>query len=199
MIAASIWHSSVWLQGIPGALVSLIAAIASFHYYWKNRKLSREIADRTVTFDAQKLLLEINKQFVDRPELLAIYDDDAKNWEALETNKELKERVRALGYLTLNVFEIVFSQLPSEPRDAAWKAYLLDSLDRCSVLRDELKTSKGIYHPRLIEEYEKWDRDEKGKAARAAARNALKAQSGSKTATPISPFRDYRGETFKGI
>jgi hypothetical protein len=171
----------MWTQGIPGAIVSLIAAISSvifsLYYFSKNRTLSREIAERTVTFEAQKLLLEINKQFIADPSLFAIYDDNPANEQALKKYSKLKAKVEALAYMKLNVFEIVFAKLPNDSTAGPWKAYFLDSLDRCSVLRDELKTSKAIYHPRLVHEYKEWDKHKEERDRRAVVRRQENSES----------------------
>jgi hypothetical protein len=157
---------SIWTPGILGAFVSTLAFIGSVYFFLRNRKLSRDIADRAVTFEAQKLLVEINKQFIADPSLFAIYDDNPKNKEALALDKKLKAKVEALGYLKLNVFEIVFAELPVGPREVAWTNYFLDSLDRCSVLAEELEISRAIYHTKLTAAYDKW---KKKKAERAKA------------------------------
>jgi hypothetical protein len=161
--------ASIWTQANLGAIVSLLAAIGSFYYFRQNRDLSRNIADRTVTFEAQKLLLEINKQFIADPSLFAIYDDNPKNQNALASDPKLKAKVEALGYMKLNIYEIVFAKLPDGSRDGPWKGYFLDSMDRCSVLAEELKSSRGIYHPNLLREYDEWVKDVAGRAQRAAA------------------------------
>jgi hypothetical protein len=168
---------SIWSLGNSGAALAVVSAIFSLYFFIENRKLSRGIADRTVTFEAQKLLLEINKQFIADPTLFAIYDDDPKHRKALENDSQLKAKVDALGYMKLNVFEVIFAQLPDAQRDAAWNAYFLDSLDRCSVLAEELRISKPIYHPKLVEAYEKWERDKWGRSHRAIARKAADPQS----------------------
>ena len=168
---------SIWTQGIPSAIVSVLAAMGSLYYFYKNRELSSEIADRTVSFEAQKLLLEINKQFIADPSLFAIYDDNSDNKKALENDPELKAKVESLGYMKLNVFEIVFARLPDDSRDKGWKGYFLDSLDRCSVLAEELKISEAIYHPRLIEAYQAWAKDKPGRDRRAAERKRLNSES----------------------
>jgi hypothetical protein len=173
--------------------VSILAAIGSFYYFDKNRKLSRDLADRTVTFEAQKLLLEINKQYIANLSLFAIYDDNPENKRALEANPKLKAKVEALGYMKLNVFEIVFAGLPNDSRDDAWTGYFLDSLDRCSVLAEELKSSTAIYHPKLVEAYEEWTKDAQGRERRAAARKRLNSASKVALLDPADSKDPIRG------
>jgi len=168
---------SIWTQGLPSATVAALAAAASIIYFYRTLRLSRSVADRTVTFEAQKLLVEINKQFIADPSLFAIYDDNAENKKALDNDPKLKAKVAALGYMKLNVYEIVFSKLPNDSRDGAWKAYFLDSLDRCTVLGEELQGSRAIYHPKLIEAYDEWARDTQGRKSRSEARKQAGAVS----------------------
>jgi hypothetical protein len=147
---------SIWSQGIPGAIVSLLGAIGAFIYFLRTRTLSIDVAERSASFEAQKLLLEINKQFLADPALFAIYDDNPDNANALKANPKLKASVEALGYMNLNVFEIVFAKLPAKSRQGAWTAYFLDAMDRCSVLGEELKVNRRIYHAELIKAYDDW-------------------------------------------
>jgi hypothetical protein len=118
--------------------------------------------------------------------LFAIYDDIQENKKAPETSRRLNDKVNALGYMHLNLFEIVFSQVPDVSEAGPWKAYFLDSLDRCSVLAKELKAQKAIYHCRLVEEYEKWDNDIEGGKSRKDVRSQLNPEP---TAAWINP--DY--------
>jgi hypothetical protein len=194
--------SAIWTQGIPGAIVSILAAIGSLYYFYKNRDLSRDIADRTVTFEAQKLLVEINKQFIADPSLFAIYDDNLENKKALENDPKLKAKVDALGYMKLNVYEIVFSKLPDDPREGSWRAYFIDSLDRCSVLAEELKVSRGIYDPKLLKAYDDWVEDVPGRERRAAVRKekslGSKAAWIESTQSGPHPRVESQTETLKG-
>src|SRR5882762_5659163 len=89
--------------------VSLIGAGLSIWYLRKNVKLSKQIADRTVTVESQKLLLEINKQYLSNPALFAIYNDHPGREKLLKDCPALADKIKALGYLKLNVFEIVFA------------------------------------------------------------------------------------------
>ncbi len=138
---------------IASSTLSIIAAGLSFFYFLKNRKLSKEIADRTVTIEAQKFLLEVNKQYISEPKLFAIYDDFPGRDELFKTRPDLLEKVKALGYLKLNVFEIVYSVLPE---GGAWQAYFEDSLKRCSLLRQELTEQESIYDKNLVAAYKRW-------------------------------------------
>jgi hypothetical protein len=147
-----------WTLVFPGvsAGVALIGAFLSFMYFRKNVKLSKQIADRTVTVESQKLLLEINKQYLSDPTLFAIYKDYPGRDQLLKDPKFL-DKLKALGYLKLNVFEIVFAALPTEGSSyKAWEAYFEDSLKRCPVLVEELSAQREIYDSHLIAAYDRW-------------------------------------------
>lgn len=148
---------------IPAA-VSLFGAFVAIVYYYKNLKLSQHVADRTVTVEAQKLLLEVNKQFVSDPDLLAIYDDHPNRETLLRDKLGLREKIEALGYMNLNVFEIVFAVLPMGSQATTWVSYFQDSLKRCAVIRDELDRRPEIYDPSLIAQYRRWQTSQKTKS-----------------------------------
>jgi hypothetical protein len=138
--------------------VSIIAAVLSVGFnivfFILNRDLNKQIAERTVTIEAQKLLLEINKQYLSCPDLFAIYDDVAAiRPGAIDDN--LKKKIEALGYMKLNIFELVYEVLPNAD---PWKAYFEDSLKRCQVLREELnrELGTGLYNRKLIKAYTDW-------------------------------------------
>jgi len=137
--------------------VSLIGAGLSIWYFRKNVKLSKQIADRTVTVESQKLLLEINKQYLSNPALFAIYNDHPGREKLLKDCPALADKIKALGYLKLNVFEIVFAVLPTKGSSyKAWEAYFEDSLKRCPVLVEELTAQPTIYDSNLIAAYNRW-------------------------------------------
>ena len=102
-----------WKERYPPVIVSGVAALFSYIFFWKNRGLNRQIADRTVTIEAQKLLVEINKQYIAHPPLFAIYDDYQGREGLLATDPTLTEKIKALGYLKLNIFELVYSVMPN--------------------------------------------------------------------------------------
>lgn len=161
-------------------LVSSVAVGVSFIVYRKTTELSRKIADRTVTIEAQKLLLEINKLFVSDPRLLIIYRPGDEIHDLIkqvgeETKKELSAKapqqlqaiepvenfagkLAALGFMLLNVFEIVFAQMPSGPEYDTWVNYFKDTLKRCPTVCKalELPEAKVIYHPKLMAAYRDW-------------------------------------------
>lgn len=138
------------------AVVSIIAAGLSFYFFIRNLSLAEKNAERTVTVDAQHLLLEINKQYLSDPALFAIYDDWPGRAQALQ-DPTFADKLKALGYLKLNVFEIVFDALsPQSDAYGAWVAYFDDSLRRCSVLRYELGKQPEIYGTKLLAAFDRW-------------------------------------------
>jgi hypothetical protein len=136
-----------------GALgVSFLAFVASGYAAFFVQRIS---AKRTVMIESQKLLLEINKQFVSNPDLFAIYDDYPRPQQLVSDNA-FQEKLKALGYMHLNVFEIVFAVLPWGASRKTWRKYFRDCLNRCSILPQELDDHPEIYHSTLMKEYLKW-------------------------------------------
>ena len=189
MSAISIWgqrdvfaflflSSNAWVSS--SAVVAVAALVVSILVYLKTSELSRKIADRTVTIEAQKLLLEINKLFVSDPRLLIVYRADDQVHKLIEkigteTRAELSSKapellkaiepvenfagkLAALGFMLLNVFEIVFAQMPGGPEYNTWVNYFKDTLDRCPIVCKslELPEAKVIYHPKLMAAYQAW-------------------------------------------
>jgi hypothetical protein len=148
---------SPWTISLVVSILSLaVSGYTAFYLFGKNYELNRAIAERTVTIEAQKLLLEINKQFVSCPDLFAIYDDYPGRHDLLVSEPKLLPKLRAIAYMHLNVFEIVFAVLPRGTSRKTWVKYFEDSLNRCSLLHDELNVNPEIYHADLIAAYISW-------------------------------------------
>jgi cell division protein FtsL len=146
------------------AVLSLaVSASTAVYVYRKNYQLNTTIAERTVTIEAQKLLLEINKQFISDPDLFAIYDDNPGRRELLNSKPQYVEKLKALGYMNLNVFEIVFTVLGRGTSRKTWDAYFEDTIRRCSILQEELNKNTAIYHPELIAAYRSWQSSHGGR------------------------------------
>lgn len=131
------------------AMASLLGAFISGLAY----VLNRSIAYRTATIEAQKLLVEINKQYISCPKLLLI--EENYNTSTI-TDEDFRAKLKAMVYLKLNVFEVIFATLPYGRVRNTWKAYFNESLDKCSLLGDELEAHGKIYHRDLIRAYNKW-------------------------------------------
>jgi hypothetical protein len=110
--------------------------------------LDRQVAIRSATIEAQKMLLEINKLYVANPALLRIEGEDAGPVD--------KAQLRAMAYLKLNVFEVIFAVLPPGDELKPWVEYFTSSLRNSDLLRDELETNRDIYHRALIGAYDAW-------------------------------------------
>jgi hypothetical protein len=135
-------------------LVALIPLSGSIWVFFKTRAVGAQIADRTVRIEAQKLLLEINKQYVSNPALLGIYDENFEQLSFEERNSsKLKLSLRAMAYMKMNVFEIVFAVHPTGNERTAWLKYFKDSLDKCSMLREVICRYKYLYSDGLINAY----------------------------------------------
>ncbi len=154
-------ESPTWVTST--AVVALFGAVVSLIYSIRIYILTKRNADRAVIVDAQKLLLEINKLLVAEPNLFAIYDNVASKG-LFAANDNLKGKLRAFGFMNLNVFEMVFAQLPRGKEHETWTSYFTDSLRRSTLLCELLKEAGDIYHPSLKKIYEEWKKEEgKGK------------------------------------
>jgi hypothetical protein len=176
-------------------VVSFGAALLTYRLYQKSSALTEQLADRTVTIEAQKLLLEVNKVLISDPRLFKIY---GKNDELhgliskienglrlganpeianvspnIEETESLAGKITGLGLMMLNVYEIVFAKMPEGDERQIWKQYFLDTLNRCPTVPQllELPKAKQIYHKQLIDIYSDWE-DERRKRQRDAEANA---------------------------
>ena len=179
VLALVFLSSNAWVSS--SAVVSLVALVVSLVVYGKTSELSRKIADRTVTIEAQKLLLEINKVLVTDPRLFRIYDPKDELHKLVEkiaghpqfpevtvpesvpsvqvgSKNDFAGKLAAVGFMMLNVFEIVFAQMPKGPEYETWVRYFEDTLDRCPTIAEllELREAKVIYHPELVKSYGAW-------------------------------------------
>jgi hypothetical protein len=132
---------SFW-AALLGALIPLLAY-----------KLNRSVAYRTVTIEAQKLLVEINKQYISDPTLLIIEGEYNGH---VKMDVDFNAKLRAMAYLKLNVFEVIFATLPWGQSRNTWKAYFEQSLEKSDLLAKELEKNRKIYHRKLIRAYDKW-------------------------------------------
>jgi hypothetical protein len=149
-------ESNGTLPLVVSILSLAVSGYTAFYLYGKNYELSKVIAERTVTIEAQTLLLEINKQFVACPDLFAIYDDYPGRANLLAGEPKLLAKLRAMAYMHLNVFEIVFAVLPGGTSRKTWVKYFEDSLNRCSIIQEELDANPEIYHADLMAAYRSW-------------------------------------------
>jgi hypothetical protein len=142
--------ATVWkLPLSDSALVSLFGAFIALLAYL----LNRSTAYRTATIEAQKMLVEMNKQYISDPKLLLIEE----NYDASKITAEELAKVKAMAYLKLNVFEVIFATLPwwGQVRKT-WTTYFEVSLNNCPLLGEELEKNRIIYQRGLIRQYDEW-------------------------------------------
>lgn len=155
------WVHQVFLLQFPDQLKSGIAAVslaASVLFWIAGWRTSRKIAERTVTIEAQKLLLEINKQLLSNPHLFAIYDDDYEKCKdayfattkSQQCPNDLELSLRALALMNLNIFEIVFAVHPRGAERKGWEMFFKDSLRTSKPIVETLRNNRFIYSDRLI-------------------------------------------------
>jgi hypothetical protein len=133
-----------------GPLATWVAAAIAVISVYVNWKVSSAISDRTVTIEAQKMLLEINKQYISDTALLAL------EGEASAKSLDPAAKLRAMAYLKLNVFEIIFAVLVDQKARKAWTTYFEKSLTKSALLGEELEKNREIYHEDLLNAYDKW-------------------------------------------
>src|ERR1035437_10696549 len=124
------------------AAVSAVAVLLSFLFYWRNRTLTQALSDRSVRMEAQKLLLEFNKQLIADPNMWWIFDNEQDSAEKV-TERSCQLKLRALGNLVLNMFDLTLSEIPKGPERTAWLNYFKDSVTRSTILRQILEEHQG--------------------------------------------------------
>jgi len=136
-----------WVSGITavGALAAVVGGLGL--------RLNRVVAFRSATIEAQKMLLEINKQYVAHPELLYL---EGEHVGPVPTDDTFKARLKAMTYLKLNVFELIFAVLPGGRERETWVRYFEWSLCKSTVLTDELVKNRDVYHEALMYAYDEW-------------------------------------------
>jgi hypothetical protein len=166
--------------GDIGPLVSMGAAALSALCLWLNFRLSRRMADRSLNLEAQKMLLEINRQLISDPWLWSIYDDhpvrtDPEFGRKCGRSGLFQAKLQAFAYLKLNMFEVILAEVPEPARHGlrnasnVWLAFFHYTIAKSSAIRDILERPDAaqLYNPVLIGLYEEWK-----KAAAAAGGDA---------------------------
>jgi hypothetical protein len=155
------------LKDVLGPTIAIIAAGFGWFSYWKNIRLARRNANRSIYVDGQKFLIEICKQLISEPVLWCIYDDEGLRAEKdvfIPDDPKQLAQLRAFAHLHLNMFEIVVNEIPKRSfwrRNASnvWYDYLHDTFSRCSMIRSVLDepNSRLIWSDSLLGEYKKWN------------------------------------------
>jgi hypothetical protein len=201
----STWCKVLYFPGLLSAAVSLIGVVVTIVLYflvkrlntqWADRTavLNRQWADRTVKLEAQKLLLEVNKQYASNPDLWAVYDvhfDELPPHK--QKDKKLQDALRAVAFMKLNIFEIVFSVHPTGPEADTWKRYFKDSLERCSSIRKILRVHRELYNENLLRVYDEYrsglpDEKEYPDATETPTPAAIPVQFDEKTLRKLQAF-----------
>jgi hypothetical protein len=174
---------SLTAKDVVGPIVSIIAAIVSGVFWWKNFQASKRIANRSIYVDGQKFLIEICKQLMDDPTLWCIYGNPATPDEKMPSFNPVSfpGKLRAFAHLHLNMFEIILNEVPppgtGNKRNASnvWFDYLDDTLTRSKVIRDVLdeEGSQRIWSEELRNAYLEWQKREKQRIKDIAAQRPL--------------------------
>jgi len=152
-----------------GPLVSILGAALSWAFLFRNYRLSRRMAERSLNLEAKKMLLELNRQLISDPWLWSIYDEHAVRADAnFDTNCAnsgiFHAKLEAFAYLCLNAFEVILAEAPKPAKRGhrnesnIWVDFFHDSLARSSVIRGILERpdTPKLWSPILIARYEEW-------------------------------------------
>jgi hypothetical protein len=140
-------QASLQLKDIIGPAISIAAASLSGWFWFKNYRMTRTIADRSIYVDGQKFLIEICKHLMSDPLLWCIYDDHSlPNGHATQIAASLfQAKLRAFAHLHLNMFEIILNEAPNPAEGEkqnpsnVWLNYFEDTLSRSRLIREVLE------------------------------------------------------------
>lgn len=165
----AIMSEQIVFKDVLGPLISVLAAALSVLCFRLNFRLSKRMADRSLNLEAQKLLLEFNRQLISDPWLWSIYDDhpvrkDPEFQTKCGNSALFHGKLLALAYLVLNMFEIVLIEVPEpdqdNPRDISnvWVNFFHYTMARSSVVRGILEgeSTARLYNPVLVHLYREW-------------------------------------------
>jgi hypothetical protein len=165
---------SLGAKDIVGPAVSLFAAVLSAIFFCLSWRSNSRQSNRSIYLDGQKFILEICNQLIADPLLWNFYDDYKFRDENAADLKSIpfRGKVRAFAHLYLNMFEIIFNEIPRPARGKrrnpsnVWLDYFHDTLNRSRVMRDVLKEpeSERIWGSKLIDEYQRWLSSAEGKS-----------------------------------
>jgi hypothetical protein len=158
--------SQIALTGFVGPLVSMLAAAISAVFFVLSFRLSRKMADRSEHMEAQKLLLEVNRQLIADPRLWGLYDDHPVRKDgSFDLDSPLfVAKLEAFAYFKLNMFEIILVHAEttrSKRKRAAsnsWHDFYIYSIAHSSMTRSILDRpdSVHVYNPVLMKLYTDW-------------------------------------------
>lgn len=165
-------------KDIVGPAVSLLGAGLSGLLFILNSKANTRAANRAIYVEGQKFVLEICKQLMADPLLWSFYDDESFPEESAASvnTSAFQGKLRAFAHLHLNMFEIVFNEIPppaptgkNRNPSNVWYDYFHDTLSRSHVARAVLAepASNQIWGAKMMDEYRDWTRQADAKAAAA--------------------------------
>ena len=124
------------------------------------------MTDRSLNLEAQKMLLEVDRQLIADPLLWAIYDDHPVRTAPSFDDKShiFRAKLEGLGYLMLNMFEVVLFELSEkrtrENREGTrvWNQFFHHTVEHSSVVRSILDRpdSAQLFHSTMVSRYRDW-------------------------------------------
>ena len=156
-------------KDIIGPAVAILAAALSVLCFWLNYRITKRMASRSLNLEAQKILLEIDRQLIADAWLWALYDDHPVHTDPEFIRKcagsvYFRAKLEAFAYLKLNMFEVVLAEAPDPARNGkrnvsnVWLDYFRHTLERSSVFREILgrPDTAQLYNPVLLALWEEW-------------------------------------------
>jgi hypothetical protein len=120
---------------------SLLGAGVSGFFAWKAVRVAKRNADRTIYIEGHRILIDICKQLAADPILWCLYDDAALREDAryFSDNPIQHAKIRAFAHLHLNMFEIIFKEIPKPKRHRKIRASAHLHLFRETQKKETLK------------------------------------------------------------
>jgi hypothetical protein len=107
-------------KDVLGPIISGIAAIFSLVFFLRSQAISKRMAARSLNLEAQKMLLELNRQLISDPWLWVIYDKhklrEASGFACKSRDPVFQAKLEALAYLKLNMLEVILAEIPKSER-----------------------------------------------------------------------------------
>jgi hypothetical protein len=145
-----------------GTLISIVGAALSIVFFLLSFRLSVRMASRSLNLEAQKMLLELNRQLISDPWLWSIYDEHPVRTEVDFGSKctgsgLFDAKLQAFAYLCLITFEVILAEAPKPARrrrneSNIWVDFFHDSIARSSAIRRILESPDAarMWSPTLI-------------------------------------------------
>ncbi|MEK6334005.1 MAG: hypothetical protein AABM67_03590 [Acidobacteriota bacterium] len=134
------------LAGIMGAVIgSILGGVFALKATKRQIEVMLEQSRGDVNERLYSQSLEIMRFFAENPELRPYFYDN-KDLSQAETERE-KLKVLSAAEMVSGFMELVALQLAQQPEEIQprWKAYIVDSYDSSSVIREHVATCAGWY------------------------------------------------------